>query len=348
MKRIGLIFLVVVLCLPFIACHKSSERSAAKADEQQAASDNSSAPEITIGCCVMDMANEIFVQYVEGYKAFCEATGNKVKLIVVDGSSQPERQVEALENFISVGVDAIMLNAVDLSAVEDVVHRAMDSGIKVGIYPSMDGVTMNFVFDEYQWGFSLGVAAGNWINDELAGKAVVACFNQAELETALGRYYGYVDGVLSVCKKENITFLEPISTVEPVSAMEGMENILQAHPDVKVVLCSADAAAVGAYQAIVGAGIDTSKMFLGGCDGISEALGYIAKGSVFRATCANQYLVQDMGFALLQKLTKACLGMDYDGDYIAPTFLVDKTNVAEYMSREPEYTLDDDLAAVFR
>lgn len=55
-----------------------------------------------------------------------------------------------------------------------------------------------------------------------------------------------------------------------------------------------------------------------------------------------------MGFALLQKLTKACLGMDYDGDYIAPTFLVDKTNVAEYMSREPEYTLDDDLAAVFR
>jgi ABC-type sugar transport system substrate-binding protein len=304
--------------------------------------------QIIIGSCVMDISNEIFVLYSNGYRAFEEAANNKVKINVVDGASKPEKQVEALENFIITGVDAIMLNALDLSAVEDVVDRAVKNGIKVGIYPARENVTVNFVFDEYLWGFDLGVAAGNWINEHLNGKAKIACFNQAELEQALGRYNGYIDGVKSVCDAANVTFLEPISTVEPVSAQAGMETILQAHPDVKVVLGSADAAAVGAYQAIIGANIDTSDMFLGGCDGISEALQYIKEGSVFRATCANAKSTEEMGFDLVKNLTKAVLGLNYESTYVAPTKIVDRTNIDEYLAAKPNFTLDSELEAALR
>lgn len=351
MKKLFTLFLVMVLALSLAACGGDTPSADGGAPSTDGAPDTAPAggqdgadQKIVIGCCVMDMANEVFVQYVEGYKQFCDATGNKVEVVVVDGASKPEKQVEALENFITMGVDAIMLNALDLSAVEDVMSRAMEAGIKVGVYPSAENVTMNFVFDEYHWGFDLGVEAGNWINDKLGGSATVACFNQAELEEALGRYNGYVDGVLSVCDREKVTFLEPISTVEPVSAMEGMENLLQAHPELQVVLCSADAAAVGAYQAIVGANVDTSSMFLGGCDGISEALQYISEDTVFRATCANLKSTSEMGFDLLQNLTKAVLGMDYDAEYFAPTGIVNTSNIKEYMSQQPRYQLDPALA----
>lgn len=356
MKRMMALILALVMLFALTACGGNSAPAEEKSDAEEPAPAEEVAEEpaaeeaaegdddtIVIGCCVMDMANEVFVQYVEGYDQFCAATGNKVETVVVDGASQPEKQVEALENFITLGVDAIMLNAVDLSAVEDVIARAMEAGIKVGVYPSMEDVTMNFVFDEYNWGFDLGVEAGNWINDKLGGTATIACFNQAELEEALGRYNGYIDGVLSVCDENDVTFLEPISTVEPVSAMEGMENLLQAHPEIKVVLASADAAAVGAYQAIVASGVDTSDMFLGGCDGISEALQYISEGSVFRATCANLKSTSEMGFDLLQNLTKAVLGMDYDAEYFAPTGIVNADNIEEYMAQEPNYQLDPAL-----
>jgi len=346
MKKIAALVLALAMALSLAACGNSKETTSPEPAAD--APSDSSGDTIVIGCCVMDMSNEVFVQYVEGYTKFCEATGNKVEIVTVDGASKPEKQVEALESFITMGVDAIMLNALDLSAVKDVMDRAMEAGIKVGVYPSSENVTMNFVFDEYNWGFDLGVEAGNWINDKLGGTATVACFNQAELEEALGRYNGYLDGVLSVCNKENITFLEPISTVEPVSAMEGMENLLQAHPELQVVLCSADAAAVGAYQAIIGSGVDTTNMFLGGCDGISEALQYISEGSVFRATCANLKSTSEMGFDLLQNLTKAVLGMEYEAEYFAPTGIVNSDNIQEYMAQQPNYQLDPALSEALK
>lgn len=339
MKKFLALFLAMLMAFSLVACGEKP----AETDETAGGDD-----EIVIGCCVMDLANEVFVQYAEGYDQFVKATGGKVKTVVVDGASKPEKQVEALENFITMGVDAIMLNALDLSAVEDVMNRAMEAGIKVGVYPSAENVTMNFVFDEYNWGYDLGVEAGKWINEKLGGTATVACFNQAELEEALGRYNGYLDGVLSVCDKDKVTFLEPISTVEPVSAMEGMENLLQAHPELKVVLCSADAAGVGCYQAIVGSGVDTTDMFLGGCDGISEALQYISDGTVYRASCANLKSTAEMGFDLLQNLTMAVLGLDYESEYFAPTGIVNSDNIEEYMAQQPQYNLNPALAEALK
>jgi ABC-type sugar transport system substrate-binding protein len=329
MKRAVLLALVVMVF--FTSCGKKGKQD-----------------QIVIGACVMDLSNEIFVQYSNGYREFEAATNGKVKINVVDGASKPEKQVEALESFIAMGVDAIMLNALDLSAVQDVVDRAVKNGIKVGIYPARENVAVSLVFDEYLWGFDLGVAAGNWINTYLGGKAKIACFNQAELEQALGRYNGYMDGVKSVCSADNLTFLEPISTVEPITGQAGMETILKAHPDVKVVLCSADGAAVGAYQAIIGSNIDTSDMFLGGCDGIPEALQYIKEDTVFRATCANAKSTEEMGFDLVQNLTKAALGLSYESEYKAPTKIVDRTNIDAYLAAKPNYALDPQLEALLK
>ena len=43
----------------------------------------------------------------------------------------------------------------------------MDAGIKVGVYPSMENVTFNFVFDEYDWGYTEGEEAAKWIDEKM-------------------------------------------------------------------------------------------------------------------------------------------------------------------------------------
>ena len=160
MKRIIALLTALVLALALPACGETKPTD----DVQQGGA--AVEKKITIGCCVMDLSNEVFVQYAEGYNQFLKDTKGAVEINLVDGGGNVATQVQAIEDFISMGVDGIMLNALDTSAVEDVIQKAMDAGIKVGVYPSMENVTFNFVFDEYDWGYTEGEEAAKWIDEQ--------------------------------------------------------------------------------------------------------------------------------------------------------------------------------------
>ena len=62
-------------------------------------------------------------------------------------------------------------------------------------------------------------------------------------------------------------------------AMEVLESILQAHPDIDAVFCGNDAMAMGAYQALVAAGMaDKVKVF--GFDGAEDVVASIRRGKI--------------------------------------------------------------------
>lgn len=189
MKRIIALLTALVLALALTACGETKPTD----DVQQGGA--AVEKKITIGCCVMDLSNEVFVQYAEGYNQFLKDTKGTVEINLVDGGGNVATQVQAIEDFISMGVDGIMLNALDTSAVEDVIQKAMDAGIKVGVYPSMENVTFNFVFDEYDWGYTEGEEAAKWIDEKLGGSATIMSFAQAENSAVMERYQGIVDGV---------------------------------------------------------------------------------------------------------------------------------------------------------
>jgi ribose transport system substrate-binding protein len=62
-------------------------------------------------------------------------------------------------------------------------------------------------------------------------------------------------------------------------AMEVMESILQSHRDIDAVFCGNDAMAMGAYRALLGAGMaDQVKVF--GYDGAEDVVRSIAEGEI--------------------------------------------------------------------
>ena len=317
MKRIIALLTALVLALALTACGETKPTD----DVQQGGA--AVEKKITIGCCVMDLSNEVFVQYAEGYNQFLKDTKGTVEINLVDGGGNVATQVQAIEDFISMGVDGIMLNALDTSAVEDVIQKAMDAGIKVGVYPSMENVTFNFVFDEYDWGYTEGE-------------------NSAVME----RYQGIVDGVNENVKDPSkVVWLEYSGTDNTSEAMTAMESVLQAHPEVRMVLCAQDSAAVGAYQAVISSGLPQEEFFVAGCDGISEALGYIEEGTPYRLSIANAKLTSQMGYELVQNVSMAVAGLDYESPYYAAVAAVNADNVKDYLAQTPTYTLNPELAA---
>ncbi len=65
-----------------------------------------------------------------------------------------------------------------------------------------------------------------------------------------------------------------------------MESILQAQPDIDAVFCGNDAMALGAYQALLGAG-KAGKVKVFGFDGSDDAVRSVAEGKL--AATAMQY-----------------------------------------------------------
>lgn len=342
MKKLLTLIMSLALVLSVSACGGAQKEASTPANTPAAEDDKT----ITIGCCVMDLSNEVFVQYAEGYDQFVEDCKGKVKINLVDGGGDVATQVKAIEDFINMGVDGIMLNALDTSAVEDVIKQATDAGIIVGVYPSMENVTFNFVFDEYDWGFTEGEQAAKWIDEQLGGTATIMSFAQAENAAVMERYQGIVDGVnQNVKDASKVTWLEYAGTDNTSEAMTTMESVLQAHPEVRVVCCAQDSAAVGAYQAVISSGLPQDEFFVAGCDGITEALGYIQEGTPYRVSIANAKQTPQMGYELVQNISLAVAGLDYESPYYAAVAAVDSSNVEDYLSQKPVYNLNPQLAS---
>jgi ribose transport system substrate-binding protein len=304
---------------------------------------------ITIGTNVMSMTNPFMVDLVTGYNEFQRQTN--LHLFVTDGGDfEPEKQVSAVENYIAQGVDGILVQCISIDTMKDTIKASMDAGIPLGYYPVSDDVvaTTYFNYDEYAWGSELGVVAARWIKERLGGKAKVINLETSVQQSAIERARGWRDVMNRECGAENIEWIF-VEATNTEMGMAAVESALQANPDVKVVMVYDDVLGVGAYEAIVQSGLDTTDMFMGSCDGTSAVLDLMEiPNTVYRCTIGNDRFVTEMGFYWLQNMVKCVLGMPYDNPFPITTMAITPDNVKEYRGRDPNYTLDPQLAEYMR
>ena len=257
---------------------------------------------------------------------------------------EPEKQVTNVENYIAQNVDGILCQCISVETMKDTLKHAMDAGIPVGIYPydTSVGATTYFGYNEYDWGYSLGENAADWINSKLDGSAKILNVITTLEEAAVQRSQGWQDAIKALCDESKLEWV----TVEATSSEDAMattESALQANPDVDMVLVYNDEMGIGAYQAIVQSGLDTTNMYLGSCDGTDTVLDYVQEDTVYRCTVGNDRFVSEIGFYWVENMVKIALGMDYDDPFPITTIAITKDNVDDYRSREPEYVISQDL-----
>ena len=266
-KLLAMILCVSMMATALVGCGGSEEPAA---DDAAVAGG--------IGLSVSTQNNPFFVTLVEGAEAAAEEAG--VSLTVVDAGDDVTKQVSDVEDLLSKNIAVLIINPVDSDAVSGVVEDAMAAGVKViAVDRVVNGVEVDCT-----------IASDNVMGAELATQYIVDTLGEgikvAELQGVPGAsaaidrgtgFHNIADASLEVVASQTANF-------DRTEGMTVMENMLQANPDIQAVFAANDEMALGAVEAISGAGKD---ILVVGFDATDDAVAAINEGRM-AATIAQQ------------------------------------------------------------
>ena len=272
-----------------------------------------------IGVSLWGFDNQYFVNLRDGAQKRADELG--AELVIADPHENVSQQVSDVENLINMKVDAIILSAIDANSLEAVSKEAMDAGIPVVAQSiELKNCDVYSSADEYSMGYQVGQGAGQWIADNYGEDAEIQCavlFNSSN-SACLPRGKGLEEGILSIAKNAKVDASQDASTTADGQSVT--DALLQANPDLQVIVCQNDSVALGALSAVQAAGKDTKDFYIGGMDNTDEAVQKIKDGTALRATLDN--LPYDNGIADVDLCNMLIGGLDVNPRYVVETSLV--------------------------
>ena len=196
-----------------------------------------------------DRTADVYKPLIAGAKLEGQARGYEVLESFAEGRA--DKQIAEINNWIGSGVKAMTILPLDEKAMQPAIEKAHEAGIVFVSYsdiiPNADGYT---VFDSVQGGEMVGEWVGNWINENLGGEAEIASLTADFHETGRQRIGGAEKKIAELAPNAKV-----VNRTEAVLAPEAFtatQSILQANPNVNVILCIADDGCLGAAQAVRG------------------------------------------------------------------------------------------------
>ena len=276
MKKLITILVASILVLSLVAC-------------------TSSKPKIDIGYSVPDTTNP-FVGWLTG-EVNTRATKDGLKVQIADAANSATKQLEQIENFISMKVKVIALMPVDPNNVQEAIKKAQKAGIKVLVAGTDTGVydvMMNM--DQYNAGEQIAEMGIDWLvktfstdgtEAGLTTKPKVIVIKQTGTIDATNRSKGIIDKITKWGKATVVVAQgESITSAEATAVME---NMWQQNSDTKLVMTYNADSALGVNEYIMGqASVDKSKVAVFSGDNSDPIMAVINKSltnaSVFRGT----------------------------------------------------------------
>lgn len=217
-------------------------------------------------------------------RAFIEGVGHGLEQAAKDrGLSYVERiadndamrQAADVEQFAADKIGAVISAPVDALSLAPHLQRVMWGGAYVGaVVPPPATTILNA--PQYLTGRTLGDAAADYIRTQLGGKANVVLLTHDSLQFLAPRFAAMRDALKDMPGVEFVADISP-NPVNEDGGYATMKLILEAHPDVDVVL-GADTVVLGALRALREAGLARPDQFLGGIDGEPAAVAEIEAG----------------------------------------------------------------------
>jgi len=268
---------VVVLTAGLAACSHADDKSSTTV-VNEAASPAASGGK-TIGVSIQNREAQFYQDMEAGMKS--EAAKFGYTVLVVDASRDNSKQQSQVEDFISQKVAAIVLTPYDSQAIGSAIVEANKASVPVFTADIANGsaqgkVVAHIASDNVQG----GAQAGKLMCAAL-GKSggSVAIIDEPEVTSVQDRVKGFKAALASGCP--NVKIVADIDGGgERAKASSSMDDILQAHKDLKGVFGINDDSALGAAKAIDAAGLK-GKIAVVGYDATPEARTAIAGGSMY-------------------------------------------------------------------
>jgi ribose transport system substrate-binding protein len=280
---------------------------------------------LKIGFSQVTLQSPFYVQLKNGAEAAAEAGGDT--LIFLDANGDVSKQNNDIQDLITQGVDAIIINPVNPDAVVPSLEAADAAGIPVITVDRSvrEGIVVAHIGRD---NVAMGSMVGEAVKERLAADGI----ENAKIIEIQGDAGGAVmmdrrDGFHNAMEGSGHEIIAgPYAEYIRANAVVAMQDLLQANADVDVVYAHNDDMALGALQVLQESGRD--DVLVAGVDGLSEALEMMSTGGNYVATALND--PQYLGDVTIQVARQAIAGSEVPEFVDAGSKAVTKDNVDEF------------------
>lgn len=229
-----------------------------------------------IAVIVSTLNNPWFVFLAENAAAKSKALGYEAKIF--DSQNNTALESDHFENALSSGYEAILFNPTDADGSVSNVLKAKGAGVPVFCMDrevnSSVAAASQILSDSYSGAVDIGKYFVQQLNKKGTYVELLGLVGDNNTWARSKGFHSVVDNYpeLKMVAQQSADF-------DRNKALEVMESILQAHPDIDGVFCGNDAMAMGAYQALVSAG-KASKVKVFGFDGAEDVITAIGENKV--------------------------------------------------------------------
>ncbi len=309
MRRNLVLFLLLIMTVPVLMCCQR----------------NRGAEKGRMAVVISTLNNPWFV--VLGESAAAKARELGYDAVIYDSQNNSAREAEHFDNIIAMGYDAILFNPTDADGSVGNVLRAREAGIPTFCMDreinSRDAAVTQLLSDNFTGCVKLGQHFVREMNQQGTYVEILGLVGDNNTWNRSRGFHSVVDEFpgLRMVAQQSADF-------DRNMAMEVMESMLQAHPDIDAVFAGNDAMALGAYQAVLAAGkADEVKVF--GFDGSDDALRSIDAGRLTATVMQFPVMMAEMSAVLADEYLNG--RTDFDSRTPVEVVLVTRDNVSEFL-----------------
>ncbi|MDX0366386.1 substrate-binding domain-containing protein [Sinorhizobium meliloti] len=229
-----------------------------------------------------------------------------VTVQVEDAQNDTSRQLDQVQNFVSSGVDAIIVVAGDGDSTPALTKMATDAGIPI-VYANHPPADVDKLPETAAFVGSNEIDSGTLETKEvcrlLGGKgAAYVLMGPLNNHSSLTRTKDIHDVIATDECKGMSVIEEQSANWDRLEAANIMTNWLSTGREFNAIIANNDEMAIGAIQAMKAAGVDMSKVVVGGIDATPDGLAAMAAGdldvTVFQNAIAQGAAAMDAAVAL--------------------------------------------------
>ncbi|HEX3736537.1 MAG TPA: substrate-binding domain-containing protein [Solirubrobacterales bacterium] len=246
---------------------------------------------------------------------------------LINPGGEPQKEAAAVEKAISIGADAISLEAVDSKPILSALEQAKKAGIYLSCFACVDGAG---AYDALvppeesltKAGYWIGAAAYKFSN----GDAKLLELTSDEAEVLALRQDGTNEfikeceaagGECEVVATEKFSLAEVSTKLPAITA-----TFVRQHPDYTVLWSAFDAALPFIEQGLSQTGTQTSEQFAVGFDANEPNVNSIREGGFEKATVGLP--MQWVGFAQVDQLNRLLAGQPVVDEGVEPKLLTEE------------------------
>jgi inositol transport system substrate-binding protein len=233
------------------------------------------AKNLKMGVTIEDF-NDVFMRYALD-QLTDEAKKNNIEVIAADGKRDPNEQIKQIENFITQGVDAIMIHVIDQSIAPRITKLCLEANIPLVYFnrkPDDSALSAGKVVAVASPEVVAGNLEAEFVAKKLNGKGNIGIL-MGSMGTApqIGRTQGTKDVIakhpgMKVVREQTANFARP-------DAVTVVENWLASGEKIDAIIANNDEMAIGAVLVLEEKKMK-GKVLVTGVDATSDALKFIA------------------------------------------------------------------------